>query len=253
MDLQLQGKVALITGSTKGIGREIAQTLAREGCNLGICARKKEEVDAAVEQLSSLGVKVFGDVVDVADAASLEGWIHNCAAKLGGVDIFVANASAGGADTSEQGWRMNFEVDMLSTWRSVQIVMPYLEKSAAASILLLSSTAALEVFAGAVPFGAMKAAMLNYAGNLANELAAKGIRVNAVSPGPIFIKEGAWDQINQAMPEIYDSTVAAIPLGRMGTAAEVAAQVALLVSPISGYTTGANVVIDGGFTKRLQF
>jgi 3-oxoacyl-[acyl-carrier protein] reductase len=191
--------------------------------------------------------------VDVADAASLEGWVHDCAKRLGGIDIFVANASAGGADTSEQGWRMNFEVDMLSTWRAVQLILPYLEKSRSPSILLLSSTAAIEAFAGAVPFGAMKSAMLNYGGNLANELAGKGIRVNAVSPGPIFIEGGAWDQIQQAMPEVYDSTLAAIPLGRMGTAAEVATQVALLVSPISGYTTGTNVVIDGGFTKRLQF
>ncbi|MFU8762959.1 MAG: SDR family NAD(P)-dependent oxidoreductase [Haliea sp.] len=253
MDLQLQGKVALITGSTKGIGREIAETLAREGCNLGICARKQDEVDAAVEQLSSLGVKVCGDVVDVADAASLEGWIRKCAEQLGGIDIFIPNVSAGGADASENGWRMNFEADMLSTWRGVQTAMPFLEKSSAAAIVVISSTAAIEAFAGAVPYGAMKAALLNYSGNLAIELAGKGIRVNAVSPGPIFVEGGAWDQIKQAMPEIYESTVAAIPTGRMGSAAEVANQVALLASPLAGFTTGTNVIIDGGFTKRLQF
>lgn len=253
MDLKLNGKSALITGSTKGIGREIARTLAAEGCNVSICARKQEEVEAAVKELSTYGVKVFGEVVDVANAESLEAWVAHSADALGGIDIFIPNVSAGGADASEAGWRMNFEADMLSTWRGVQATLPYLEKSAAAAIVVISSTAAIEAFAGAVPYGAMKAALLNYAGNLAIELADKGIRVNAVSPGPIFIENGAWDNIKQAMPEIYESTVAAIPMGRMGSASEVANQVAVLVSPVAGFTTGTNVVIDGGFTKRLQF
>lgn len=253
MDLQLKGKVALITGSSKGIGLEIARTLAGEGCNIGICARHREEVDAAVSTISAKGVKAFGEVVDITDAQSYESWVANCAEHLGGVDVFVANASAGAAPDTAEGWQQSFETDMLATWRGVQAALPYLEKSEAASILILSSTAAIEAFAGAVPFGAMKAALLNYAGNLAQDLAPKGIRVNAVSPGPIFIDGGAWDQIKQAVPEIYEQTLAKIPVGRMGTAAEVATQVALLVSPLAGYTTGANVIIDGGFTKRLQF
>jgi 3-oxoacyl-[acyl-carrier protein] reductase len=84
-------------------------------------------------------------------------------------------------------------------------------------------------------------------------MAPKGIRVNSVSPGPVFIDGGAWDNIKQAMPEIYEGTVAAIPMGRMGSASEVADAVAFLASPRSGFTTGTNMVLDGGFTKRLQF
>ncbi len=103
------------------------------------------------------------------------------------------------------------------------------------------------------PYNALKAALLNYNGALAQDLAPKGIRVNAVSPGPIFIEGGAWDNIKQHMKAFYDATVADIPLGRMGSADEVAAQVAMLVSPRSGFTTGTNVVIDGGITKRIQF
>lgn len=253
MDLQLRGKSALITGSSKGIGRQIAETLAAEGCNVGICARDRAEVDAAVTALEKHGVKVHGDVVDVADADSLKQWMADSAKAFGGIDIFVPNVSAGGADAEESGWRAGFEVDMLSTWRGVQTVLPYLEESDAAAIVVISSTAALEAFAGAVPYSAMKAALLNYSGNLAQDLAGKGIRVNAVSPGPIMIEGGAWDQIKQGMPEIYESTVAAIPMGRMGSALEVADQVAFLVSPRASFTTGTNVVIDGGFTKRLQF
>lgn len=253
MDLQLKGKVALITGSTKGIGRQIAETLADEGCHLGICARNADEVDAAVSALSEKGVKVVGGVVDSADGASLEAWVNDCATQMGGIDIFVSNVSAGNTESSESGWRLSLEADMLGTWRGVQLVLPWLEKSSSGSIIVISSTAALEAFAGAVPYGAIKAALLNYAGNLANELAGKNIRVNAVSPGPIYMEGGAWEAIKAAMPEIYEGTVAQIPMGRMGTPSEVSTQVALLASPLSGFTTGTNVVIDGGFTKRLQF
>ena len=253
MDLQLQGKTALITGGSKGIGLEIALTLAAEGCNIGLCARHQDEVDAAVAKVAAKGVKATGAVVDITNDKSLQDWVADCAAKLGGVDIFVVNASAGGADVEESGWRRNFETDVLATWRGVNAVLPYLEKSTAASIVMLSSTAALEKFAGAVPFGAMKAAMLNYAGNLAHDLAPKGIRVNSVSPGPVFVQDGAWDQIKAGMPEVYDAVLGAIPLGRMGTAAEVANQVAFLASPLAGYTTGANVVMDGCYTQRLNY
>jgi len=253
MDLELTGKVALVTGSTKGIGRGIAERLAAEGCHVGICARNEAEVNQAIDELGAHGVKVAGAAVDVASAESMQSWVDHCAATLGGIDIFISNVSAGGADASEDGWRANFEVDMLATWRGVQLAVPHLEKSSAGSIVVISSTAALEAFAGAVPYGAVKAALLNYSGNLAQDLAPKGIRVNAVSPGPIFIDGGAWDNIKQAMPEIYEGTVAAIPMGRMGSAAEVADAVAFLASPRSSFTTGTNMVLDGGFTKRLQF
>ena len=253
MDLELAGKVALVTGSTKGIGRGIVERLAAEGCHVGICARNEAEVNQAIDELGAHGVKVAGAAVDVASAESMQSWVDHCAATLGGIDIFISNVSAGGADASEDGWRANFEVDMLATWRGVQLAVPHLEKSSAGSIVVISSTAALEAFAGAVPYGAVEAALLNYSGNLAQDLAPKGIRVNAVSPGPIFIDGGAWDNIKQAMPEIYEGTVAAIPMGRMGSAAEVADAVAFLASPRSSFTTGTNMVLDGGFTKRLQF
>ena len=103
------------------------------------------------------------------------------------------------------------------------------------------------------PYNALKAALIQYSGALSQDLAPKGIRVNAISPGPIFIEGGAWDNIKQHMTPFYEATLADIPLGRMGGANEVAAQVALLASPRAGFTTGTNVVIDGGITKRIQF
>ncbi len=103
------------------------------------------------------------------------------------------------------------------------------------------------------PYNATKAALLQYSGALAHELAPKGIRVNSVSPGPIFIEGGSWDMIKQNMAALYDSTVAQIPLGRMGTADEVAVQVAVLASPRGGFTSGTNVIVDGSMTQRIQF
>ena len=165
----------------------------------------------------------------------------------------MPNVSAGGADNGEAGWRANFEADMLGTWRGVELTQPYLEKSDAGAIVVISTTAAVEAFAGASPYGAIKAGLLNYASNLAQALAGSGIRVNSVSPGPVYFEGGAWEQIKTHMTDFYDATIASIPMGRMGDNYEIADTVAFLASPRSAWTTGTNVVVDGGFTKRVQF
>tara|TARA_A100001037_G_scaffold302462_1_gene334153 strand:- start:680 stop:1438 length:759 start_codon:yes stop_codon:yes gene_type:complete len=252
MDLQLKGAKALVTGGTKGIGRAIAERLSDEGANISICARNEEDVNAAIEALSSKGVTVFGQAFDVGDADALKGWIDASAEALGGVDAVVSNVSGGNAP-GEEGWRANFEYDVLGSVRLVEGSLAYLEQSENASITLISSTAALEKFMGASAYNAMKGAMVQYSGALAQDVGAKGIRVNSICPGPIFIEGGSWDMIKQHMTDFHDATVAEIPVGRMGKAEEVAAQIALLASPLGAFTTGTNVVIDGGFTKRIQF
>jgi 3-oxoacyl-[acyl-carrier protein] reductase len=252
MDLKLKGQKALITGGSKGIGRAIADRLADEGCNVAICARNADEVNAAVESLSAKGVTAFGQSVDVGDADAFKAWIDASAEALGGIDCIVSNVSGGNAP-GEEGWRANFEYDVLGTVRLVEGSMSHLEKSENASIVMISSTAALEKFMGAGAYNAMKGAMIQYSGALAQDVGAKGIRVNSICPGPIYIEGGSWAMIKEHMTPLYDSTLAEIPVGRMGRAEEVAAQVALLASPYGGYTTGTNVVIDGGFTKRIQF
>src|SRR5262249_30303829 len=206
MDLQLKGQVALITGATKGIGRAIAETFASEGVNVGICARKDDEVKAAVAALQKKGVKAFGKAVDVGNGDQLKGWIGEAANALGGIDIIVSNVSGAGAP-GELGWRSNFEHDMLGAVRSVEAAMPFLTKSKNGNIVFISTTAALEKFIAAGPYNAMKAALLNYSGALSQDLAPKGIRVNAVSPGPIMIEGGAWDNIKQRAAGFYEGTL----------------------------------------------
>jgi 3-oxoacyl-[acyl-carrier protein] reductase len=252
VDLQLEGMNALITGASKGIGRAIAERLASEGCNVAICARNQEEIDAAVKSLSAKGVKAIGTSVDVGNGDALKAWIKSAGDALGGIDCLVSNVSGGNAP-GEAGWRSNFEHDLLGTVRCVEAALPYLEKSGNASIVMISSTAALEKFIAAGAYNALKAAVIQYAGALAQDLGPKKIRVNAISPGPIMVEGGSWDRIKQHMTPFYEGTVAQIPVGRMGSADEVAAQIALLASPLGSFTTGTNMVIDGGFTKRIQF
>ena len=251
MDLGLKGKKAVITGGSKGIGRAIANLMIAEGADVAICARNCDEVDAAVAELSASG-KAIGAAVDVADKAALQGWIASAAEELGGIDILVPNVSAGGGQMDENGWRANLEVDILGTTNAIEAAMPSLQASDSGAIVAIATTAAVEDFLGPQTYNAMKAALIVHAQGLAQALAGSGIRVNTVSPGPIMIEGGAWDFIQNNMPDIYNSALAGQPMGRMGSADEVANAVTFLASPAASWVTGVNLVVDGGFTKRVQ-
>lgn len=254
MDLGLAGKRALVSGGSRGIGRAVAERLAREGCAVSICARKADEVARVAGDLTALGgVPAAGFVADVADTDSVRRWVEDSAAALGGVDIVVANVSALGGTPDEDTWRLGMEIDMLGTVRTVEAAMPWLEQSGHGAIVAISSTAALEAFGGPRPYNAIKAAVINYVSNLATALAPKGIRANTVSPGTIYFEDGVWGQRKRENPEIYAAALAGNPTGRMGSPAEVANAVAFLASPAASFITGANLVVDGGFTRRVQF
>jgi 3-oxoacyl-[acyl-carrier protein] reductase len=252
MDLELKGKNALVTGGSRGIGKCVAQTLVNEGAEVGICARNGEEVKAAVDSLSSGGSKVIGAVADVGDGYSYKAWITSAIEDLGGLDLFVANVSAGGGNNTEEGWKANFEVDVLGTVRGIETVTPALSDSKG-SVVIISTTTAIENGPGAGAYGAMKAALINLSSAKAQELAPQGVNCNVVSPGPIYIEGGPWNFIKDNMEDFYKATLSAIPAGRMGAAQDVANAVVFLGSPAASYITGTNVVIDGGFTKGVHF
>ena len=178
MDLGLSGKKAIITGSTRGIGRAIANLLADEGVDLAICSRHQAEVDTAITELSAKGVKVIGSAVDVGDKAAYQAWINSSAEELGGVDIFIPNVSAGGGDMSDAGWQNNFNIDLMGTTRGIEAALPFLKKSSAASVVVISSTAGVETFMGPQPYNAIKGALVIHAKQLSQALAPAGVRVN---------------------------------------------------------------------------
>ena len=252
MDLGLNGKKAIITGATRGIGRAIAEQLAAEGASLAICARNADEVTATVEALTASGATCIGAAVDVSDKDAYQAWIASAAEELGGLDIFIPNVSAGGGQMDENGWRANFEVDLLGTTRGIEAALPHLQASEAGAIVIIATTAAVETFLGPQPYNAIKAALITHGKQLSQALAGDGIRVNCVSPGPIYFAGGAWEFIENNMPDIYNATLADIPIGRMGTPQEIANTVAFLASPAASLVTGVNLVADGGFTKRVQ-
>ena len=252
MDLGLTGKKALITAASRGIGLAIARQFAEDGVDVAICARSEGGLESARKELEPRGVKVFAQAVDVSDGAALKAFVGEAAAALGGLDIFVSNASAGGG-MGEPAWQASFDVDVMSAARGVEAALPFLAKSEAGSIVFISSTAALEYLGVPQPYNAMKAALIAHAGDLAQALAKQGVRVNTVSPGPIYFEGGNWEMIKNAMPAVYQGALAQCAIGRMGTPEEVARAVVFLASPAASLITGANLVCDGGFTKGHHF
>jgi 3-oxoacyl-[acyl-carrier protein] reductase len=253
MDLGLKGLRAIVTGGSKGIGRRCADALAAEGAHVTICARNGQEVDEAVASIKAQGVTAFGQALDVADKAALEGWIKASADALGGIDIVVANVSALAMTDDETSWRKQFEVDMLHSVNTVNAAMPYLEKSKHPSIVLISSVSGREIDFTSPAYGAFKAALIHYAHGMAYRLAPKMIRVNSVSPGNTYFEGGVWHWIEHNNPELFKQALDLNPTGRMATPEEVAKGVVFLASPASSFTTGTNLVIDGALTKGVQY
>ena len=252
MELGLRGKKVIINGGSRGIGKAALEIYAAEGCDIAFFSRDKARVEATVAELQKHGVKVFGDAFDMNDAAAYQAWLVSAAERLGGCDIFIHNASSSGAQGTMD-WDLTFRLDMMGAVNGCQTLEPFLEKSDAPSVILMSSTAAVETFIYPQAFNAIKAAIITYGKQLSQLWAAKGIRVNMVCPGPIAYPGGNWSMIKEGMPELYDKTLADMPLGRFGAPEDVAHSMVFLSSPAASYITGTNLVIDGGYTKRVQF
>jgi NAD(P)-dependent dehydrogenase (short-subunit alcohol dehydrogenase family) len=252
MDLQLSGRRALVTGGTRGIGRAIVETLAAEGVAVWFCARSAADVTATEQALAERGPRVRGWSLDVANADGVRGWVAEAAQDLGGIDIVVSNVSALAIPDTEENWQRSFEVDLMAAVHLVNAAMPHLEASDAASIIAVSSVSGREIDFAAGPYGTMKAALVHYISGLAYQLAGKGIRANAVSPGNTFFAGGVWDQIQTGNPDLYAHALGLNPTGRMGTPQEMARAVAFLASPVSSFTSGTNLVVDGALTRGVQ-
>ena len=256
MDLQLNGKKAIVTGASRGIGLAIAELLAAEGCEVALCARGQEGVDAAVTAITAKGGKAFGAAVDIADGPALKAWITSAAEKLGGLDVLVSNASALTRGASEEDWQKMYDVDLMGAVRALEAARPFLEKAGAetgdAAFVITSSVSAAEATAPGA-YGAIKAALIHFAKGVAREAAPRHLRCNVVSPGTVLFDGGVWGQVRDHMPDFYKQMLARNPTGRMGTPEEIAAAAVFLASPLSAFTTGINMVVDGGITQRANF
>jgi 3-oxoacyl-[acyl-carrier protein] reductase len=254
MDLGLTGKRALVTGGTRGIGRATVELLAAEGASVAFCARSEEAVEAFAAELRGSGVTVFARAIDVSKEDQLKGFIRDAAENLGGLDILVSNVTGGSLKGPEQ-WQQSLELDLLPLVHLIDEATPILEAAGGGSIIALSSTFGFDNVWPSSPnsYGAFKAAIVRHASAAAHALAPKGIRVNTVSPGPVFFEEGDWNKIKAGRPEVYEKVLASIPLGHMGKPSEIAAVIVGLASPVMGYCVGTNVVCDGGMTVRTQF
>ena len=253
MDLKLRGKKAIVTGGTRGIGRAIAELLAEEGADVAVCARNKDEIAATVQSLGRKGVKAWGSPVDVADTKAQRAWVAEAAGALGGLDIFIANVSALAVSADEASWRKSFEVDVMGTVAGVEAALPLLEKSGAGAVVIIGSVAAVEVTGPTRPYNAVKAALVPFMKSTAQNYARKHVRVNMVSPGTIYFKGGVWHVREEKQPEFFKAALARNPTGRMGKPEEVADAVVFLASPRASFITGANLIVDGAITQRVQY
>lgn len=240
------GRRAVVMGGSRGIGRSIALGFAKAGAAVAICARGADALEATRREIEAVGVPVYAAPCDLADKDAIARFIPDAASALGGINILVNNASGFALRDDEDGWMASFEVDMMAIVRASNAALPYLEHASDGAIVNVTSISAFRATKRNPPYGAIKAAVIHYTASQARTLAARGIRVNALAPGSIEFPGGVWEQRRTSDPALYDSTMAQIPFGRMGTPEEMAEVVMFLASQRARWVTGQTIVADGG-------
>ena len=255
MKLELQGKRAIVTGGSRGIGKAVISSFVEQGMQVATCARGKPALDDALQQWNQQQTNVYGDSVDVTDEAAFSDWFEGAVSQLGGLDVLVSNVSTRIMSSGLQRWRETFEVDLMQHIRTTQMALEHLKQGQQPSIVYVASIASVmnANMPSEVEYGAMKAALVSYATQLATQLGGQGIRVNLVSPGPIHHEQGFWEMVKQKQPELYARACGVSVFNRMGTPEEVANAITFLASPAASNITAANLRIDGGAIKTVNY
>ena len=251
MDLGLRDHVAIITGSTRGLGVASAMALAAEGCRVVLCGRTAETLEAAARDVSVIAGapdRVIAVQVDVTTQAGIDHLVDRAVARFGRIDILVNNvggAGGGGIETPDADWQAAIDLTLFPAVRASRAVVPHMRTAGHGVIILIASIFGREA-GGRMTYNAVKAAEISLGKTMAQQLAPEGIRVLSVSPGSISFPGGSWWKRQQADPEGIAAFVKAeLPFGRFGTDREVGDVVAFLASGRASWVSGTSVVVDG--------
>lgn len=245
MDLGLYGRVALVTGGSRGIGAAIARGLAAEGCRVALCARTADTLEATAGALQATGAEVLPLVADLTTPGEAGRVVAETIAHFGALDILVNNLGGGRGGDTDDSWAFTIDVNLGVAVRASRAALPQMRAQGRGVILIIASISGWQV-GGSAAYNAAKAAEIMYARSLAKEVGAEGIRVNAVSPGSIIFPGGGWERRQERDPEtIADFIARDMPLGRFGTPEEIANVVTFLASDRASLVTGANIAVDG--------
>jgi 3-oxoacyl-[acyl-carrier protein] reductase len=249
MDLGLSGRVAIITGSSRGLGKATALSLAREGVAVSISARGEEALNVARAEIEGAGGKVLATVADLTTAEGCQSLFAETARTLGPPDILVNNVGGAGREDSDEVWLEAYQRNVMAAVRMCRLVLPGMREAGRGAIVHVASVWGREA-GGSIQYNHVKAALISHAKNLALEVAHDGIRVNSVCPGSIRFPGGSWDRRANEDPEGMARFVEQnIPAGRFGRAEEVADTITFLCSDRASWVTGAALNIDGGQSR----
>jgi len=248
MDFGLAKRVALVCGSTRGIGRAVAKTLAHEGARVAVNGRTEESTRQAAQELSATPFPA-----DVSVPAQAEAMVQRVAKELGRLDVLFCNAGGPAAapfkDQPADAWQRAIELNLLSTIHLARAAVPIMRKAQWGRIICLVSVAAKQPLPGLILSTTARAGVLGFAKALADEVAPDGITVNCICPG--FIATERVEELTRTKPDMMKQMLAQIPMGRIGNTSELAATVAFLASEPASYITGAVLQVDGGFTRSI--
>ena len=257
MDLTLNGKVAMITGGSRGLGRQCALALGREGCAVAICGRDGETVEKTVSELAGLGVKANGSQADVTNSEDAERFLQETTAALGPPDILVNNVGGRRGsvlfdETSMEQFLEGLEVNLISAVRMTKLALPHMQAQSWGRVINISSIYGRE-HGGSVDYMTGKAGMIAFSKHLALQLAQTGVLVNCVAPGSIDFPGSTWDRFQQNnTPEVVAEFIDRnLPMGKFGWPEPIGETVAFLASDRAGLITGACINVDGGQSRSL--
>lgn len=255
MNLHLNGKRAIVTGGSRGIGKAVIDNFVDEGMQIATCARGVKSLEKSLQAWNITTPCVIGQPVDVTNELAYADWFAHSVEQLGGLDILVSNVTTRVESEGIERWKETFEVDLLQHIRATELALPYLKKGNQPAIVYVASIASVMTanMPTEVEYGTMKAALVSYATQLANQLGQYNIRVNLVSPGPIHHKEGFWEMVRQKQPDLYQRANAVSVFNRLGTTPEVANAITFLSSPAASNITAVNLRVDGGAIKTVNF